>query len=169
MDSVTFDVAWKFFGFAEKNLGGSWSLCNILFWHILINLCVSSLSIYLAVKLSNIGGKKADRDNMVWPLSVIVVTTFVVSIIGKIVSAAVFMSINRNFHDKAIQSLINTKISFFDENTSGRIINRFSKDFSKTDHISFHFLEMLDFMIKCMFSLTIIMIANPITIVIVIV
>jgi ABC-type multidrug transport system fused ATPase/permease subunit len=47
------------------------------------------------------------------------VVTLIITILGKFYSCQVFMSINKNIHKKVIDSLINAKIVFFDENTSG--------------------------------------------------
>jgi len=43
------------------------------------------------------------------------------------------MSINRNLHSKVVSSLIKTNMQFFDENTSGRILNRMSADIAVSD------------------------------------
>lgn len=77
------------------------------------------------------------------------------------------MSINRNMHTKVVTSLINTKMQFFDENTSGRILNRLSKDVCVSDMIVFNFLEMIDYIIKCLFSVSFIVYSSPATIIIV--
>ena len=61
------------------------------------------------------------------------VGTFAITVIGKYVSAAIFMSINRNIHHAVVTSLLNAKMEFFDINTSGRIVNRLSKDISVVD------------------------------------
>lgn len=66
-----------------------------------------------------------------------------------------------------MNSLVNTEMAFFDENTSGAIINRLSADFKETDNIVFNFLEMIDYIIKCLFSLTFIVISSPWTLIIV--
>jgi ABC-type multidrug transport system fused ATPase/permease subunit len=67
-----------------------------------------------------------------------------------------------------MKSLINTKMAFFDENSSGAIINRLSSDFKEIDMIVFSFLEMVDYIIKCAFSVAFIVISNPWTIFIVV-
>ena len=59
-------------------------------------------------------------------------------------------------------------MQFFDENTAGRILNRMSKDIAVSDQIVFNFLEMIDYIIKCSFSLIFIMFSSPITILVVI-
>lgn len=87
--------------------------------------------------------------------------TFGVTIIGKFISCLIFMSINRNMHQKIVNSVINTKMSFFDENTPGAIINRLSADIRTTDKVVFNFLEMIDYIVKCTFSITFIVISSP--------
>lgn len=47
------------------------------------------------------------------------IVTLLITVLGKFYSCQVFISINNNLHKKVINSLINTKIVFFDENTSG--------------------------------------------------
>ncbi len=39
---------------------------------------------------------------------------------------------------------MNTRIKFFEVNTHGRILNRFTKDVSESDHMVFTYLEMID-------------------------
>ena len=41
----------------------------------------------------------------------------------------------QNIHDMAITGIIRAPIQFFDENPSGRILNRFSKDMSQMDEL----------------------------------
>ena len=41
----------------------------------------------------------------------------------------------QNIHDMAITGIIKAPIQFFDENPSGRILNRFSKDMSQMDEL----------------------------------
>jgi len=90
------------------------------------------------------------------------------TVVGKWISSKIFMSINRNFHQKVISGLINTNMQFFDENTSGRIINRLSQDIKATDAIVFNFMEMIDYIVKCSFSVFFIMVSSPFTILVVI-
>lgn len=52
-------------------------------------------------------------------------------------------------------------MEFFDINTSGRIINRLTKDVEVVDELVFSFLEMIDYIIKCSFSLAFIVITSP--------
>ena len=70
---------------------------------------------------------------------------------------------------KVIKSLIETRMEFFDENTSLQIINRVSHDVAKMDIIVFNFLEMIDYIIKCSFSIIFIIMSAPITIFVVLV
>ena len=43
-----------------------------------------------------------------------------------------------------VDGVLNTKIKFFEENTNGRILTRFSKDVSALDNIIFTFLDLPD-------------------------
>lgn len=97
----------------------------------------------------------------------IMIICLVTTIVGKYISTLIFMSINRNIHEKVVKSLINTKMQFYDENTSGRIINRLSSDMRTVDNIVFNFLEMIDYNIKCLFSVIFIIFSNPVLILVV--
>jgi hypothetical protein len=46
-----------------------------------------------------------------------------------------------------VNSVLNTGIKFFEVNTNGRILNRFSKDMNMIDNLSLFFLEMVDVII----------------------
>jgi len=50
------------------------------------------------------------------------------SFVGKFVSTKIFMKISKGVHDKMVLSLTSAQLNFFEENTHGRIVNRFSKD-----------------------------------------
>ena len=54
------------------------------------------------------------------------------------------MQISQRLHDNMVDNVLNTKVKFFEENTHGRILNRFSKDIGTLDNILFGFLEMTD-------------------------
>jgi ABC-type multidrug transport system fused ATPase/permease subunit len=89
-------------------------------------------------------------------LSLIIIGALVSSFIGKYISNYVFMGINQRVHREMIKSVIETHIRFFEENTQGRIINRFSKDIQTLDNLVFTFLEMVDYVVKCFFSLALV-------------
>jgi len=85
-------------------------------------------------------------------LGIIMLVCIAVTILGKFISSMIFMSINRNMHTKIVESLIHTHMSFFDENTTGRIMNRMSKDVQVMDDFVFSFLDMIDYQVKCTMS-----------------
>ena len=66
------------------------------------------------------------------------------SFLGKCLSNKIFMGINRRLHDKITKRVLQTNIVFFEENTQGTILNRFSKDVSTMDNMVFTVLEMAD-------------------------
>lgn len=159
-------------------MGGKFSVFVVIFFHILINLCTSSLSFYLAYALSDFKegaqGEKEHRNigqggnGYFFILLAIMFICIVVTVIGKYISNAIFMSINRNMHQDVVRNLVHTKMQFFDENTSGRIINRLSKDVAVLDRVVFNFLEMIDYIIKCSFSVAFIVGSSPMTLIIVV-
>ena len=151
----------------------------MIFLHIIINVSSSMLSIYLAYSLSNFedaGSESEGREQKVienrpayiFNLILIMVSCLGFTVLGKYVSSMVFMSISRNFHQKVVTNLLQTHMKFFDENPSGRIINRLSCDVKDVDLIVFNFLDMIDFIIKCAFSVVFIVFSSPMTIVIVV-
>ena len=54
------------------------------------------------------------------------------------------MEINQRIHDKMVTNVLNTKLKFFEENTQGMILNRFSKDVQTLDKIVYTFLDVTD-------------------------
>ena len=54
------------------------------------------------------------------------------------------MEINQRIHDKMVANVLHTKLKFFEQNTQGMILNRFSKDVQTLDKIVFTFLEVTD-------------------------
>ena len=184
---VDYGVCVDYFSFCARTLGGKWSVLLVLGLHILINIATSSMSFYLAFALSDFGDNRVEgsassapssapkgtesitesQEGLAKGLGVIIIVCLVVTVLGKYVSSLIFMSINRNIHTKVVDSLINTKMQFFDENPSGRIINRLSKDIQVSDMIVFNFLEMIDYIIKCLFSVTFIVSASPWTLIVV--
>lgn len=159
---VSYSACLDYFSFCTTLLGGRYSVFLIILLHILINLSVSSLSLYLAFALKDLAGSgEGNQATFDSSLLLIMSATFAITVLGKYVSCLIFMSINRNMHQKVMSSLINTKMAFFDENTSGAIINRLSADIQVTDEIVFNFLEMIDYIIKCLFSLAFIVLSSP--------
>jgi hypothetical protein len=47
-----------------------------------------------------------------------------------------------------VTNVLNTKLKFFEENTQGMILNRFSKDVQTMDKIVYTFLDVTDVRIK---------------------
>ena len=99
----------------------------------------------------------------------IIITALFSSFAGKYISNKIFIKIDSKVHDAMVKSVLGTNIRFFEENTQGRIINRFSKDISTLDNLVFCFLEMIDYIVKCFFSLALIIWIVPWLIIIVII
>lgn len=162
VEKVSYSAGLDYFSFCTALLGGRYSVFLIILLHIFINLGVSSLSLYLAITVKDMSTSGVSNEQSFdSSLLYIMCATFAITVLGKLVSCLIFMSINRNMHQKVMSSLVNTNMAFFDENTSGAIINRLSSDFKVTDTIVFTFLEMIDYIIKCLFSLAFIVLSSP--------
>lgn len=59
--------------------------------------------------------------------------------------AKVTMTASTNIHDKVLQSVMKSPMSFFDANPSGRILNRFSRDLDEAD---VNLPQLLDLMVQ---------------------
>lgn len=88
----------------------------------------------MAYALSDFSGDEEEPKSLgenkafVPMLFLIMISCFISTVVGKYISSLIFMSINKNLHKRVVESLIKTRMQFFDENTSGRIINRLTKD-----------------------------------------
>ena len=96
----------------------------------------------------------------------IIVFALLSAFFGKWVSVKVFMSISRRLHHSLVRRVLQTSIVFFEENTQGRILTRFSVDTATMDQIVFGFLEMADYIVKCLLSVVIIIMMSPIILVV---
>jgi ABC-type multidrug transport system fused ATPase/permease subunit len=83
----------------------------------------------------------------------------------------IFMSLSINFgnlnssvsfHNKMLNSILKTKISFFEQNPTGRILNRFSKDVHVMDNDPpFLIFSIFNHLSNILISFTLIFIATP--------
>ena len=143
----------------------------IVLLHVFINLCTMGVSLYLSYALtlrfnsSQEGLDEAEKRKLeaeydMALLSIISISLFA-SFIGKWISNMIFMRINKRLHNDIVKSVLRTKLQFFEENTQGRILNRFSKDISTLDYLVFDFLEMVDYFTKCILSIGMVIIVSP--------
>ena len=108
----------------------------IIFLHLLINISTYGVSLYLSFALTQRFTEEdiceADQDERDYRYNVtlasIIGIALFVSFIGKYISNKIFLRINKTFHSKVVESVLNTNMIFFEQNTQGRILNRFSKD-----------------------------------------
>lgn len=129
----SYQLLFKYFGLASKVFLGPCSFFIVILLHILINVATSSLSFYLAIKLSAFAEGGQSATDLSSSLVIIMGACLLATIIGKVISSMIFMSINRNIHSLVVERLIKTKMQFFDENTAGVILNRMSSDVSVND------------------------------------
>ncbi|XP_075236424.1 ATP-binding cassette sub-family C member 4-like [Lycorma delicatula] len=84
--------------------------------------------------------ENAGIHNEIWPSTTLasihgslVAGLFVFALIRATIFCATCMSCSNGLHSKMFNSVIGTSISFFNNNPSGRILNRFSKDLGMID------------------------------------
>jgi hypothetical protein len=170
-DVASGEVSWstykELFSFA---FGGIWGIVLVIVLHVMINACAVAVSLYLAftltfmfdpsVELSPSEKEARNKQYNIFLLTIICIA-LVSSFIGKIISNKIFMSINRRLHDRIVKRVLNANIRFFEENPQGRILNRFSKDIATLDNLVFCFLEMTDYIVKCFYSVFIVISIVP--------
>ena len=174
LGKIHYGLINEYFKFCDAIYGGRFSVYTIIFWHLVINFCAIWLSLYLAYVLSDFGTDHnhdkslGENKDFVKMMFIIMGSCLASTIIGKYISSKIFMSINKNIHRRAMESLLKTKMVFFDENTSGMIMNKLSQDIGKIDQMVFTFLEMIDYIIKCSLSVAFIVFSSPMVIIVVI-
>jgi ATP-binding cassette, subfamily C (CFTR/MRP), member 4 len=72
-------------------------------------------------------------SNLVYIGGALIISLFIFAIIRSIFFYTITVSASRNLHAVAFNGVVSTKMRFFDVNPSGRILNRFSKDFGQID------------------------------------
>jgi ABC-type bacteriocin/lantibiotic exporter with double-glycine peptidase domain len=116
---------------------GIWSIAFVVLMHIVINAANLAVSLYLALTLTErfvAADEDAERDREYdYYLSLIIIFALISTFIGKYASNFIFIRINRKVHNEMIKSVLHSQIRFFEENTQGRIITRFSKDIAVLD------------------------------------
>ncbi|CDW76184.1 multidrug resistance-associated protein 4 isoform x3 [Stylonychia lemnae] len=128
-ENKTAQVNWKtykqFFSYTQCSYCSMFIIIIILF---LINLNNIAVSGYLAYSLSNKLNQATAEDQTKFniTLSILMVSSIFFQF---------FLQINQRLHDKMVEGALNTKIKFFEVNTNGRILNRFSKDVKVLDII----------------------------------
>ncbi|KAI8617356.1 P-loop containing nucleoside triphosphate hydrolase protein [Chytriomyces sp. MP71] len=75
------------------------------------------------------------QSNGWYMISLLIISMVQGALIGVVTVSFAFACIRagRNIHKRALDSLLHVPMTFFETNPSGRIISRFSKDFSETD------------------------------------
>ncbi|XP_051166278.1 ATP-binding cassette sub-family C member 4-like [Leptopilina boulardi] len=75
------------------------------------------------------------QEVYIYVYSGIVISVFLIAITRSFAFCALCMRASQRLHDMAFSALIRTGMRFFDTNSSGRILNRFSKDIGGIDEL----------------------------------
>lgn len=95
-------------------------------------------------------GVLADRNDYVrfYTIGIVVVVVLVFNRTFAFFQMCLLAS--RNLHDRQFRGITRAWMSFFNENPSGRILNRFSKDIDNIDtHLPFAMIDCLLVSVKC--------------------
>ncbi|ORY43967.1 P-loop containing nucleoside triphosphate hydrolase protein [Rhizoclosmatium globosum] len=95
-------------------------------------------------------------------LAVIAVVQSLLIVFTTIAFARACIHAGRNLHNSALDSVLRVPMLFFETNPSGRIISRFSKDFSQTDRMLPHlFQDTTEMILNILGILCMIVYASP--------
>jgi len=121
------------------------------------------MSFYLAFTLTSqfTEGNKSDTKEHVKVLALIILAALLSQFLGKVISTKIFMSISKRLHDATVNSLLASHISFYEQHTHGHILNRFTTDIKTLDNFLFSFLEMIDYFVKCLTAVIIVIYLYP--------
>lgn len=151
----------QFFSYGQ---GGILGIVVVFGLHLLIHFFAVAMSFYLAFTLTSRFTEKNEGDTKAHfkILAVIIGAALLSSFCGKIISTRIFMTISKRLHDATVKSLLASHISFFEQHTHGHILNRFTSDIKTLDNFVFQFLEMIDYFIKCLTAVTIVLYLYPV-------
>ena len=144
------------------------------FWFILMIVSgfISSFSIMVCYYLI---GKLAEKDkddqqdsNLIYWIICALASIIIFQVIGVILIHAVIFTASRKIHNIMVWSLLRTNLSFFDQNTIGTILTKFTKDISGLDVYMPNFTFVTVRLVTLMIAIiTTILIATPFLIVII--
>lgn len=164
---VTWTDVKDYFSYAP---GGLWGVLLVFIMHAIINGATMAVSLYLAFSLTQRftwaeGLSEEDKAAAARQYNLVLMGIIALALgsafIGKWISVKVFMTISKRLHNTLVHRVVRTGIDFFEENTQGRILNRFSKDTATMDNVVFGFLEMTDYIVKCLFALAVVVVMSP--------
>ncbi|KAJ8980285.1 hypothetical protein NQ317_005204 [Molorchus minor] len=92
---------------------------------------------------------KLTRKNCVTIFAIFISCTMIVAISRSLYFFTLCMRSSVRLHDRMFKSIICTSMQFFNTNTSGRILNRFSKDMGAVDELlPYAFIDTVQFMLN---------------------
>ncbi|KAI9342571.1 P-loop containing nucleoside triphosphate hydrolase protein [Obelidium mucronatum] len=132
-ERITGSVSWKYYLFYFQNSG---SLVYIAFLIVFFGVWQAVAifnNLWLTFWVSYQFGP-SDSFYMVGLALLALVQSFLIAFLTISLARACINS-GRNIHKRALASILRVPMLFFETNPSGRIISRFSRDFSETDRV----------------------------------
>lgn len=112
----------------------------------------------------NVEGWKGSlsRNHYMYIYSTITALTIIVTLVRSATFFVACMRASRNLHDNMFRSVSRAIMRFFNTNTSGRILNRFSKDLGQVDELlPIALIDVLQIGLSLLGIVVIVAISNP--------
>ncbi|KAJ8920888.1 hypothetical protein NQ315_015681 [Exocentrus adspersus] len=101
-------------------------------------------------------------DNCIWIYTVIIVATAVAAVTRSLTFFTICMRASMRLHDRMFTSIIHASMRFFNTNTSGRILNRFSKDLGAVDELlPYALMDTTQIMLNLIGAVVVVAILEP--------
>ena len=91
------------------------------------------LSVYFIGEWADMSWEDQQKPSNIMKVWWYVIISIVLSFVRTYTTFYFFIRTAQNLHDKMTQAMLRARISFFDTNPIGRILNRFSADVGVTD------------------------------------
>ena len=152
--TVPFKIYYKFLMLGFKNI-----FIMILVFFLQILAQVSYLSIiYWIVFWANADDQ--ENSKYIYGMAILVAILYLMTYFRVIFVTFPLLESAKKIHNLAVQSLAFTKSLFFDQNPTGRMLNRFAKDTSQIDEV------LIMFILESIFSLSLVL-GNFVTVIII--
>jgi ATP-binding cassette subfamily C (CFTR/MRP) protein 4 len=134
-DKVNGVVQWSTYMKYIDAMGGVWVAMGILFV-----FCATQGTVLWTVTTMGRWAERPPSEQNSWDIIGLVlgqgILLLILAIFRAMISFAVAIKASKRLHDKMSEAILRAKISFFDTNPMGRILNRFSADVgSNDDHL----------------------------------
>nr|CAI5826421.1 unnamed protein product [Callosobruchus analis] len=103
------------------------------------------------------------RQQCIYIYTAVMISTVVVAITRSLIFFAVCMRASMRLHNRMFESVVHASMLFFNTNTSGRILNRFSKDLGSVDELlPYAFIDTVQLLLNLLGAIIVLAFIDPI-------